>query len=114
MRNRAALGRCDANHATVKRWYESLYCSVVDTHSLGLGFPDLVVGVAGQTELVEVKTESGELLPSQTTFISTWRGKTPVIVRTQEDVTAHVQRVREWVSRHNWKGADWGREDPSE
>lgn len=93
-RNPAAKGAPDANHAQVALWYEQLFCSVVDTHEVGGGFGDLVVGVAGITELVEVKTEDGELLPSQKTFHRDWRGSKVVIVRTREDVINHAQSMR--------------------
>jgi hypothetical protein len=98
-RNAAAQGRPDANHAEVVGWYEELYCSVVDTHGQGFGFPDLVVGVAGITELVEVKTEAGQLEPSQIRFQRDWRGSKVRVVRTRADVILHVQTIRERVSR---------------
>jgi hypothetical protein len=94
MRNPAAQGRPDANHADVVKWYQDCFCSVVDTHKLGFGFPDLVIGCAGLTELAEIKTEDGELLPSQRTFVKSWRGSKVTVIRTQDDVIAHVQRMR--------------------
>jgi hypothetical protein len=101
MRNPAAKGLPDENHADVVGWYEELFCSVVDTHALGFGFPDLVVGIAGRTELVEVKTEDGQLEASQVRFIRDWRGSKVTVVRTREDVINHVQRVRGRASRSN-------------
>lgn len=77
--------RTDANHAAVIHTLEALYCSVVDTSALGGGFPDLVVGLAGTTVLVEVKAENGTLQPNQQRFHDDWRGRKPVIVRTQQD-----------------------------
>lgn len=99
MRNPAAKGRPDANHNSIRDWYEALYCSVVDLHSVGFGCPDLLVGVSGRSELVEVKTECGNLEPSQVRFIRDWRGSKVTVVRTQADVINHVQNVREKVSR---------------
>lgn len=98
-RNAAAKGPPDANHAELAAVYEELYCSVVDTHGLGFGFPDLVVGIVGQTELVEVKTEFGTVEKSQVRFQRDWRGSKVTIVRTRADVINHVQRVRERISR---------------
>lgn len=74
MRNPAAQGRADANHSDVRGWYEELFCSVLDLHSVGMGCPDFLIGCAGRSELVEVKTEHGQLEPSQVTFQKTWRG----------------------------------------
>lgn len=99
MRNPAAQGRPDANHADVVKWYRELYVSVVDTHELGGGFGDLVVGFSGITDIVEIKTIDGELLPSQVTFHRDWRGRKPVLIRDQQDVIDHVQRVRTQQAR---------------
>jgi hypothetical protein len=99
MRNPSAQGRTDANHSEVTGWYEELFCSVVDLHAVGGGVPDLLIGCAGRSELVEVKTEHGQLEPAQVTFIRDWRGAKVVIVRTQADVINHVMNIRERVTR---------------
>jgi len=99
MRNPAAQGRPDANHADVQGWYEELFCSVVDLHEVGFGCPDFLIGCAGRSELVEVKTEHGSLEPSQIRFQRDWRGSKVQVVRTQGDVINHVQNIRERVSR---------------
>lgn len=94
VRHPAAQGAPDANHAQVVSWYQELFCSVVDLHGVGFGCPDLLVGLAGRSELVEVKTDEGQLLPSQKRFGRDWRGSKVVIVRTHQDVIDHVTRVR--------------------
>lgn len=95
---RAAMGRRDANHREITEAYEALYCTVVDSHSLGLGFPDLICKVTTKrgpvVALVEVKTADGKLSPSQLRFIGEW-GSCVTVVQTREDVFAHVQRVRD-------------------
>jgi hypothetical protein len=98
-RNPAAKGAPDANHADVVGWYEDLGCSVVDTHGVGGGFPDTVIGIAGVTCLVEIKTETGILLPSQIRFQRDWRGSKVQVSRTLGDVIAHVQSVRRLVAK---------------
>lgn len=86
----------DANHEQIVGWYEGLYCSVLDLHTLGNGAPDLLVGIANQVnDLVEVKSEAGELEPNQVTFQTMWRGRKVVLVRTRADVENHVLGVRE-------------------
>lgn len=90
-------GKPDANHGQVKDWYRELGCAVADTKDAGLGVPDLFIGCAGITDPVEVKTEDGDLLPSQRTFIAGWRGSTVAVVRTQDDVIRHVQSMRKRV-----------------
>lgn len=91
--------KADSNHREVKGWYEELFCSVVDIHHVGGGVPDLLIGCAGISELVEVKTEEGNLEPSQLTFQKTWRGPKVKIIRSQADVINHVTNIREKVSR---------------
>jgi len=94
MRNPARQGRPDANHGEIRKYYEDLYCSVVDSHELGGGFGDLIIGCSGLTEITEVKTADGEILPSQQTFRKSWRGSKIVIARNLQDVVDHVQRMR--------------------
>lgn len=91
------MGKCDANHADVTRWYEELYCRVQDTHGVGGGFGDLVVKIptrrGGVVAIVEVKTADGTLRPNQERFIAEW-GAVVQVVQTREDVFAHVERIR--------------------
>lgn len=91
-------GKRDANHAEIVKWYRELGCSVAETQDAGLGVPDLFVGCVGLTDPVEIKTEDGELLPSQEAFIRGWRGSDTPVVRTQDDVIAHVQAMRRRAS----------------
>jgi hypothetical protein len=99
MRNPARQGRPDSNHAQVRAWYEALYCSVIDLHEVGHGCPDFLIGVAGRSELVEVKTEHGHLEASQIRFQDEWRGSKVQVVVTHADVINHVLNVSERVSR---------------
>lgn len=95
----AARSVPDKNQAEVISWYEELYCSVVDLHGIGFGCPDLMIGLSGRTELVEVKTEVGHAEATQVRFNRDWRGSKVKTVTTHADVIAHVQDVRERVSR---------------
>lgn len=103
MRNPAAQGRPDKNHAEIKGFYEELFCTVLDLHSVGMGCPDFLVGVANNVDsLVEVKTEHGHLEPSQVRFARDWRGRKVTVVRNQSDVINHVQGIREELSRRKF------------
>jgi hypothetical protein len=93
-RNRAAQGRPDANHADLVKVYESLHCGVIDTHALGFGFPDIIVHFSGYCAPVEIKTPDGDLEPSQERFIRDWKGPKIRIVRTPDEVIAHVTEIR--------------------
>lgn len=94
MRNPAAQGRPDANHSDIVKFYEQLFCSVVELHKVGGGCPDLLIGCQQVTELAEIKTADGDLEPSQKTFMTNWRGSKVVIVRDQQDVLEHVTAMR--------------------
>jgi hypothetical protein len=87
------VGSKDANHDAIAELYRQLGCSVVDVHHVP-GFCDLIVGCVGRDDKVEIKTDEGELRPKQAVFHSTWRGKKPEMVRNEDDVIAHVQRMR--------------------
>lgn len=45
----------DSNHAAIVAELRQVGCTVMETHSLGDGAPDLVVGFQGITALVELK-----------------------------------------------------------
>lgn len=84
----------DGNHWEVVGWYEQLGCSVRDCSAFGGGFPDITVGCTGVTDLVEIKMADGKLRASQIKFNEGWRGALPVVVRTFEEVHAHVIDMR--------------------
>jgi hypothetical protein len=95
--HRASMGNRDANHADVTEWYESLYCSVLDTHMVGGGMGDILVKIptkrGARLAIIEIKTSAGSLRPSQERFIAEW-GAVCAVVCTRADVFAHVERVR--------------------
>lgn len=99
MRNPAAQGRPDANHAQVGEWYREEWCLTFDTHKLGGGFGDWVIGIPTKRgkvlQIVEVKTPDGSLRPNQVTFLRDWGVGCVAVIQTREDVRAHVHAVRE-------------------
>jgi hypothetical protein len=89
------FARADSNHDDIVRWYEELFCSVIDLRQIKFGCPDLLVGIGFiANELVECKTDTGSLEDSQIRFQRDWKGRKMRIVRTREDVTQHVQEIR--------------------
>lgn len=54
------MGSKDENHETVAGWFLERDASVEDTHTLGNGAPDMVVGYAGTERWIEVKREARE------------------------------------------------------
>lgn len=75
MARRAA--RVDTNQAEIVAGLRALGFNVAHTHTVGQGFPDIVVG--GNTwygdsrlRLVEIKSRGGKLTPKEEQFIEQW------------------------------------------
>ncbi len=99
--------RRDANEAAIVAALIAAGASV--THLSVAGAPDLLVGAAGRTVLIEVKRErgprggkrgggrsrpgmggDGELTADQIAWRAEWRGEPPVIVRTPAEALAAI------------------------
>lgn len=88
--------RKDENHATIVKALRQVGASVVVIDQRGV--PDLLVGWAGHTYLLEVKRPPGprggmkdrHLLDTQVEFFRTWRGKPPVVVDTVDAALAAI------------------------
>ena len=97
---RTPVARRDGNHAEIRRAFESLGCSVVETHLPPVpGWPDLIVGCVGVTQLVEAKncgTAYGRagLNDNQTAFARDWRGSKVHTATSADDAIALVQQWR--------------------
>lgn len=88
----------DENHRLVVNALRAMGCTVEPIQG-ATGTPDLLVGVFGLTELVEVKPMVGttarrELRETQVEWHARWRGRKPVVVRTLDDCAALVARLR--------------------
>lgn len=81
----------DANHTKVVGWYGDLGIGVVDLADVGKGCPDIMVHAFGISDLVEIKTDEGELEDSQKEFNKAWRGPLIWLVRGMTDVVDHVR-----------------------
>lgn len=86
--------RKDGNHHAIVRAFKQAGASVLDLSGVGDGCPDLLIGIAGVDLLVEIKlpigkrggTAHSDLNQIQRAFHSSWRGRSPVVVRRVEDV----------------------------
>lgn len=83
-------GRRDATHAEIRDALRALGWSVYDSGGVGGSFPDLVVGAAGFTFLVECKSGAGKLSAGQNQFIEHWRGGPVVVARSAPDAIAAI------------------------
>lgn len=90
--------KADSNHSEIAGWYENAMCLVFDVHELG-GFVDLLVRiptyVGSILQMVEIKTTTGDVTKAQALLHKLWGGYCVAIVRTREDVLAHVKRVQD-------------------
>ena len=68
--------RTDANHAEIMQEFRRLGASVLDLSRVGMGCPDLLIGVNSQCALVEVKVGNAKFTPAQELFMYNWRGST--------------------------------------
>ncbi len=95
--------RKDDNHTEVVGWLRAMGCSVETIHG-ATGMPDIICGLFGLTELVEVKPVAGEtrrreLRETQREWHSKWKGRKPVVVRTLDDCAGLVASMRGRMTR---------------
>jgi len=66
--------KVDLNQKQVVRELRAMGFSVRHTHTIGQGFPDLVIGKGGVNLLVEVKREGEKLTEDEQNFFALWSG----------------------------------------
>jgi hypothetical protein len=81
--NRRAAKR-DANEVLIVKVLREVGATV-EFLSGRKGLPDLLVGFAGQTFLMETKQRKGTLTPDQIKWHGAWRGQPVYVVRRPED-----------------------------
>ena len=95
MKRRAA--RVDSNQTEIVKAFRRLGASVAHTHTLGNGFPDVVVGVRGVNYLVEIKDGSKppsqrKLTQDEQEFRGAWRGQY-VVIESIDDVIQFINQT---------------------
>jgi hypothetical protein len=76
--------RADGNQAEIVAALRAVGCKVVPTHTIGQGFPDLVIDWHGRTALMEIKDPTQDpnkrkLTPAQKEFHAAWTGPIYVV-----------------------------------
>jgi Holliday junction resolvase len=67
--------RIDTNHKQIVAALRQVGATVVSLASMKHGCPDLLVGYAGETLLMEIKRDSkAKFTPDQLDFMAKWRG----------------------------------------
>ena len=85
--------RVDQNQKELVAKLRQLGCSVFHLHEVGKGCPDLLVGINGQTLLVEIKMPNGKYTEAQLQFMAEWKGSKVHRVSTIEEAVALVNSM---------------------
>jgi Holliday junction resolvase len=96
--------KVDTNHKDVVKALRKEDCTVVSTAAMGRGFPDAVVGISGQTFLVEIKDgakppSARSLTSDQVDFICRWKGSPVVILTDCKIAQTWARRMKEMYGR---------------
>ena len=91
--------KVDANHLEIVEALRDAggdRISVVSSARMGDGFPDLVIGLDGDTYLAEVKDgdkppSRRALTPDQVAFVNNWRGRNILLFYSPEAARAWVE-----------------------
>ena len=83
------IARTDKNHKEIADHFRFLGASVQPTHTIGKGFPDMVVGYMGHNYLIEVKDENKcpskqKLTEHEQRFFDNWQGRVHVVKNLQD------------------------------
>lgn len=78
--------RIDLNQKDIVGHLRTLGATILHTHQLGHGAPDVIAGINGVNVMIEIKSGAAKLTPDEKTFHSTWRGYL-AIVRDIDDAT---------------------------
>lgn len=95
MARRAA--KIDANHNLIVATLRAAGASVQSLAAVGHGVPDILVGIGGETFLMEIKDGSKpasqrKLTDDQVLWHSVWRGKPVIVVETETDALRAINR----------------------
>jgi len=80
--------RVDANQAEIVDALRAVGCSVTDCHEMGRGYPDLSVGRAGRTYLLEVKAPGANLNSREMLWHLDWLGHVAIVHDVDEALRA--------------------------
>ena len=86
------IRKVDLNQQEIVRDLRALGYSVRHTHTIGKGFPDIVIGRHGRNLLVEIKRKGEPLTADERDFFAEWRG-VAFIGHDAEEVHAHFMKL---------------------
>jgi len=90
----------DATHGEVAKTLEAFGFSVLDMSAVGGGMSDLLVGLWGVTDLIEVKSDAkATYTPAQLELRARWRGSPIVRLENRAQAEEWARRTRASRSR---------------
>jgi hypothetical protein len=87
----------DLTHKPIAEILEAFGWKVIDTSAVGPevpGFPDMVIGQGGITDMVQAKTGNEPFTPAEATFHAEWRGRPIVVLRSTEEAITWARTER--------------------
>jgi len=93
------IKRVDENQSDIVSGLRQLGMMVSDTHEVGKGFPDIVVGIHGLNILLEIKNDKmvpskQKLTPEETIWHKAWKGQIDIVKNIDEAVEVVNREVR--------------------
>ncbi len=76
--------RVDQNQRAIVAALRQFGATVLHTHTLGHGAPDIIVGHRNRNLMLEIKAEGGHLTDDEHEFGRTWRGQYLVVHSVEE------------------------------
>ena len=81
----------------IAKIFRDLGCSVFSAHTIGLGFPDLVIGKDGKTILVEIKKDAkASFTEAQEKFMNGWKGSAVCRIHDVEGAITLVRAISDY------------------
>ncbi len=90
--------KVDANQPAIIAALRAVGCSVQPLHTVGQGCPDLLVGKAGRTFVMEIKDgakppSERKLTPDQIAWHGAWRGVPVLVVIDEAQAIRHIEEA---------------------
>jgi hypothetical protein len=90
--------KADRNQPEIVTALRKIGAKVIPTHTVGQGFPDLVVDYGGRTFLLEIKDgekppSARKLTPAQETFHAAWTGEIHVVDSIEQALAVTMGRA---------------------
>lgn len=76
--------KVDSNQKEIVQMLRNFGASVVDTHSVGKGCPDIFVGYKWKIYAFEIKSEGGFLTPAEYEWRENWKGNYYIVHNIEE------------------------------